>query len=528
MHKVVFTLLFLLSFARLTAQKYYVYFTDKDGQQLNPYSYFDEHTIVRRLRCGVPLVQKTDLPVNENYVQQIQEAVDSIAVVSRWFNMAVVYASTEKMAEVATWSFVKKVEEAGPVFKQIAEEVIPVKKIKILHEYQTERMEGSLFTKNGITGRGVTVAVFDVGFIDADIHSGLQHLDIKATYDFVGKDENPYQGGTHGTSVLSVIGGKYGDTLLGLAPNAQYLLARTERNNSEPAGEEENWLAAAEWADKNGADVINSSLGYTFQRYFYDDMDGKTSLVAKAANMAFSKGIVVVVSAGNEGNGKWRYIGTPADADSVLSIGAIAPETDLRTSFSSYGPNAIGVLKPNISAPGWVFACSRRQSYTETAGTSFSSPLVAGFVACVMQQFPQLSHKEVFEKMQLCGHLYPYFDYAHGYGVPLASKFISPQNVPKQAEFSMELLSDTALKFNLLPPVVATIKTDSAEYLPQYIYFHIQSTQGILVYYKVVSIRNEEELPVYLELNNKGYALQAGDILRVYYNGVTRQMKYQP
>ncbi|PSR01089.1 MAG: hypothetical protein BRD50_09265, partial [Bacteroidetes bacterium SW_11_45_7] len=238
----------------------------------------------------------------------------------------------------------------------------------------------------------------------------------------VQNDQDVFGGFKHGTMVLSCIAGRYGDTLMGMAPKAEFLLARTERLFGEGIGEEENWVAAMEWADRMGADIINNSLGYTYQRYFPEEMDGKTSLVARSANIAARKGMLVISAAGNEGTNKWKTIGSPADADSVLTVGGISPRRGYHASFSSYGPTADKRLKPNVSAYGHVMAANQR-GYTQTQGTSFSSPLVTGFAACLLEQNPDWTNTELKKKIEESASLHPYFDYAHGYGVPSALYF---------------------------------------------------------------------------------------------------------
>lgn len=167
-----------------------------------------------------------------------------------------------------------------------------------------------------------------------------------------------------------------------MASNAEFLLARTEVN-AEPFAEEEWWLAAAEWAGKNGAHIINSSLGYTYHRYFPEQMDRKTSLVARAANMAASKGIIVVNAMGNDGDNSWKAVGTPADADTVLSVGSVDPYKEYKINFSSFGPTVDGRMKPNVTNSGFAAVAVKKDKLGNAHGTSFASPLISGFVACI-------------------------------------------------------------------------------------------------------------------------------------------------
>ena len=233
------------------------------------------------------------------------------------------------------------------------------------------------------------------------------------THDFLKNQESVYHGGSHGGEVLSCLAGRLPDgTCLGLAPGAAFLLARTEQMFRERYAEEEAWLAAAEWADRNGADIINSSLGYTTGRYFPEQMNGRTSLVARAAELAVRKGILVVNAAGNDGDDdEWRTVGTPADGDSVLAAGGLDPDTYLHSDFSSYGPAAGRRLKPNLAAFGTVLAAGPG-GYERIEGTSFSSPLLAGFAACAWQHERGLTVMQLFARLQLAGDLYPYYDYA--------------------------------------------------------------------------------------------------------------------
>ena len=317
--------------------------------------------------------------------------------------------------------------------------------------------------------------------------------------------------------VFSCIAGKKGDQIIGMATGAEFLLARTEMSILEPFSEEENWLAAVEWADKNGADIINSSLAYTYHRYFTADMDGKKSLVARAANMAASKGMLVLNAAGNDGESAWKFLGTPADADSVLTVGGISPESDFHISFSSFGPTADKRLKPNVCAFGAVIA-SGKKGLTTTYGTSFSSPLVAGFAACAWQTNRNLNNMELFKEIEKSADLYPYFDYAHGYGVPQASYFTNQQ---KQ-------ITDTTFYFVIedATPALLKVYIDEDKYIAEDIenrkmlYYHIENKMGHLDRYYVI-LANKYDV---LEFLLSDYA--KGEKLRVHFNGFTDTFEF--
>lgn len=435
MKKLKYLLIFLgiflkMPLANTQTDKYWVFFTDKDGTDFDPYSYFDPKAIERRIQHGLDLDDPTDFPVRTDYLEVVSSMVEELTFESRWFNAVSVRASEDQAFELRTLPFVISVERQylEPVLASAEEDNWFALDVQTLKTRQIQMMQGGLFKKAGITGKGVRVAVFDGGFPEVNTHPAFQHIRdenrILKTWDFTKKSEQVYHANSHGLSVLSNIAGIDEDgQLLGLATGSEFILAVTEVN-SEPFKEEEWWLAAAEWADKNGAQIISSSLGYTYYRYFPQDMDGKTSLVSRAANMAASKGILVVNAAGNEGStANWKVIGAPADADSVLSVGGIDPANGIKVDFSSLGPTVDGRMKPNVSNAGVVAAAAKSGKVSRTQGTSFATPLTTGFAACAMEALPGKTNMEMFELIQQSAHLYPYFDYAHGYGMPQASFF---------------------------------------------------------------------------------------------------------
>ena len=513
-----------------------VYFTDKQGQTIDPYTFYHPNAIDRRLKNNIPLVRFSDIPVSTNYVNQINTICDSISMVSRWLNLAIVWTDEVGIEKLNQLAFVSKVEIiessrmnlCSIVIKDSikSDNTLSIEDEKLLH-FQTDRMKRKIFHDNGIKGKGIRIAVFDAGFTDVDVHDAFKHLTIEKTYDFVANKEDVYGHSTHGTGVLSCIGGLYNDVPIGFATEATFLLARTERNYSEFRSEEENWLAAAEWADINGADLINSSLGYTKKRYFVEDMNGKVSLASKAAQFAFRKGMVVVNAAGNDGYTSWKYIGAPADADSVIAVGGIDPYTDLRISFSSYGPSADGRIKPEVSALGMVVLATKKNQYQVSYGTSFASPLVCGFVACFMQRNPQMSNKDVYSRIVETGSLYPYFDYAHGFGIPQADKGSAlPNLMPQIAALPNITLTEKESQLELqLTKYYFEYNKDTAAVFEKNIYYHIQSPDGVLTQYKVLKFdqkyfnKNDKELPKIDLVNTK--MLQANTIVRVHFEGFT-------
>jgi len=418
--------LFTVQIFTVNAQTHWVVFTDKEGTTFDPYAYFDAKAIERRVQMGYDLYHYSDFPVSSKYVNDVAQHTDSVSYASRWMNALSVWATPEQIQVVSGFPFVS--------------EIIPIQQNYILcgwEDYessfdttlltrQTLAMQGEQFRQQGIDGKGIRIAIFDGGFPGVDSHPAFEHIRtgnrIIKTYDFVKKSEFVYGYNAHGTMVMSVIGGIYDGKPMGLATGAEFLLARTEKN-SEPYSEEVNWAAALEWADQNGADIVNSSLGYTYHRYFPYEMNGQTAFVSRIANTAASKGILVVNAAGNEGDNDWKIIGAPADADGILTVGGINPNTDYKISFSSIGPTTDLRRKPDVSAYGQTIVAGKK-GIKSAFGTSFASPLVAGFAACGKQLHPDADAMLLKQYIQQSGLLYPHYDYGHGYGIPQASKII--------------------------------------------------------------------------------------------------------
>ena len=435
-----FLAFFVWTFTASAQDLYWVFFTDKNGTEFDPYAYFDAKAIQRRVQQQLPLFDSTDFPLNRTYVTAVDRLSEEMIGESRWFNAVAV--GTFRIDEIRTLPFVAAVTpiESHAVPASVSsEESAPIAAADTSLLYpQLVRMQGELFVQKSIDGSGIRIAVLDGGFKMVDEHPAFQHLRdghrILKTYNFPLKKEDVYGWSSHGTMVLSCIAGIKDGNKIGLATGAEFLLARTEVD-LEPRKEEVWWMMGMEWADRNGANIINSSLGYGKERYNPEDMDG-TSLVARAANMAAAKGILVCNSMGNEGDDRsWRTLITPADADSVLSVGGI-DEMGNPSDFTSWGPTADGRLKPNVCAYGHAFVAnpSKTNPYTYAYGTSFSSPLTAGFAACAWQTRPQLNNMELKAEIEKSGDRYPKHDFRYGYGVPQASYFVEePKTEEKKA-----------------------------------------------------------------------------------------------
>lgn len=433
------TLLFTLFCAILgianAQNSYWVFFTDKQNTSFDPYQYFDTKAIERYALNGADLYDITNYPVNVEYASAVENASEELIGTSRWLNAAGVMATEEQIAVIRQFPFVAGIQLIASDMEIVSEpeSEITAKKVKN-YGAQIDIHKGEMFKQHNITGKGVRIAVFDAGFPDVNTHPAFKHMhdnnQIIKTWNFAKKKENVYLANSHGRMVLSCIGGKINDTTwLGMAPDAQFLLARTEIN-TEPLKEEVWWVQALEWADQNGADIVNSSLGYGKQRYQVKQMNG-TSMVARAANTAVRKGILVCNAMGNEGDDKeWKMLITPADADSILSVGGVYSIDNL-TEFSSFGPTADGRMKPNVVAMAHCWVAGEKGNFTQAYGTSFSSPMTAGFAACVKQLHPEYTAWQLKTEIEKSGNHYPYFDYAYGYGVPQAGYFFGEKSEVK-------------------------------------------------------------------------------------------------
>ncbi|MBC6698736.1 S8 family serine peptidase [Hymenobacter puniceus] len=551
---------------------YWVELRNKAGVEFSPTTYFSAAAQARRQRQHLPAADSSDFPLRADYLRAVREHTDSVLLVSRWFNAVACRATPTQAAALARLPGVVRVSRLEALALLPASQAAPTDALttdrplstadRQLARRQTRSLGADALRQAALAGSGIRIAVFDVGFSGADKHAAFWELferkRVVATYDFARHTTNVFHGGSHGTEVLACLAGRLPDgTPLGLATDATYLLARTERMQRELYREELDWLAAAEWADRNGADIINSSLGYTTRRYFPEQMNGRRSLVARAASLAARKGMLVVSAAGNDGDDNdWHTVGTPADADSVLAVGGVDPETGLHLNFSAYGPTADRRLKPNVSAFGTVLAAAPNGSYVRVDGTSFSSPLVAGLAACAWQQQRGLTAMQLFGLLQQSATLYPYYDYAHGYGLPQASRLLhlaarggaaagpSPTidfvvqdsllavNIRTEALKPLPFYSDSLSTLPDPKRVSAVGREESrpagstqsvvggvsgAMGLPAsgYLYWHIADARGVLRRYEVVEVSQRAILRI------PRRTLQSGDVVRVFYLGAT-------
>lgn len=455
----------------------WVYFTDKgdnlDHYFANPLTVVSKKSLERRAKVLSEnnLIDFTDLPVNQNYVNQIIQNGFELKQKSRWFNGISGFASANEIYQIAANLFVKKIDVVGTFAKNYDDVEFKPAQNQNDNPVQTQGINtlnyGSSFTQLnqisvpqvhdlGYNGTGITICVLDAGF-DNLPHEAFSSMNIIAAYDFVNHDPNVgNQGdmgeGSHGTATLSIIGGFKEGQLIGPAYGSNFILAKTENTDSETPVEEDNWVAGVEWADSIGVDVTSTSLGYLdydfpYTSYTWQDMDGNTAIITIAADLAAGKGIVVVNSAGNNGTSTHNTLGAPADGDSVFTIGAVT-SSGTRSSFSSVGPTFDGRIKPDLMAMGSnVFhASSFGNTYSSGSGTSFSCPLAAGVCALILQKNPSLTPMEVLDALRSTATRSNNPDNQYGWGIINALNAINLIPLPVELTSFSANYSDGVVK----------------------------------------------------------------------------------
>ena len=513
MKRILSVLVFLLSGMTMFAQNCYcVFFTDKNNTTFDPYSYFDVKAIERYQLNKLNLYDISNYPVNERYTDAVNALTEENVGVSRWLNAQAVMASEAQIDAVKQLPFVAGVQliatEAMLAQVPVATKSEDVEVFDATLK-QVALMQGEKFQARNINGKGVRIAVFDGGFPEVDTHPAFKHLrdnhQIVKTWNFANKKENVYGYNSHGRMVLSCIAGIMNDTtMLGLAPGAEFLLARTEVE-AEKLKEEVWWVQALEWADQNGAHIVSSSLGYGEDLHDLKDMDGKTSVVAKGASMAASKGILVCTAMGNEGDDKtWKMLVTPADVEGVLSVGAVS-SLETMESYSSFGPTADGRRKPNVVACGNDMVASGKGNFTYAQGTSFATPMTSGFAACVKQMHPEYTATQLLEAIEKSGNHYPYYDYAFGYGVPQAGYFTDG---PQAAKHSFDLMEDE--KYLYIVPV--------NPYENLKVFYNYQNGDGSISDYFVVKFLTDKIVTSKSSFRIDKSDLENGQTVNIWYN----------
>ena len=454
MRKIWFLFLILAGYtamAQNTPTCYRISLSDKNNSPYsisNPSVFLSQRALDKRARFNIAITEQ-DFPVNPQYIQQIKAIDANIQVLctSKWMNTVTIYCpDSTKPATISALPFVTNVlpvadydlqgmKKQLQTFENNYVSIVsnPAKDSMADLDYgegyrQIALHNGHLLHKEGFLGNGMLIAVFDAGWAGVDtsvyFHPLFENGQILGTRDLIPGRHNVFEGHYHGTIVSSTMAILAEGTLVGTAPKANYFFIRSEHPLSEELIEEDFWAQAAEIADSLGADVINSSLGYTTFRDFpqgdftYEDVDGVTSIASRAATILGQKGVVVCVSAGNEGTSPWYHIGHPADAFDILAVGAANVMGHI-AGFSSRGPSYDGRVKPDITSVGVNTTCIWPDDRLgEADGTSLACPVAAGLCACLWQALPEKTASEIIQIVRESSSCYNNPNDSLGYGIP--------------------------------------------------------------------------------------------------------------
>lgn len=478
-----YIVVFLFTYTSYAQQQYnyLVLFNDK---QSSPYSinqplvYLSQRAIDRRFKQGIT-VNETDLPPNPAYISAVEQTGATVIYKTRWMNGVLIKATEAQKNTILGLPSVKGIEFNRSLKQARTSNTFDKFAIEQTTDLnygdataQIQLLGVNTMHNLGFHGENQLIAVLDDGFFNVNTSACLQHLftnnRVLKTYDFVDNDATVYAQGGHGTAVLSTIAGYVENQMVSPAYEASFALFRTEDGPTETRLEEANWLFAAEMADSLGADVINTSLGYSLfddpaENYTTAQMDGNTALCTRAADLAAERGIVVVVSAGNSGSSSWGIISAPADADSVLAVGAIS-RSGTYVSFSSRGNTADGRIKPDVVAVGSGTAlCNIYGNASTSSGTSFAAPLISGMVAGFWQANPYLTATEVLSCIRKSGHQFSTPTIQLGYG---NGNFVRADSIAK-AEFPISAIypNNQLIAVELLPSDKLDVKMKFANEL---------------------------------------------------------------
>ncbi len=455
-------LLFHFCFIELSAQStsnFLVYFTDKGQTSYSfsrPSDFLSSRALDRRTRQNIT-VDSLDLPVHQQYIDIVlSQGPTRILGRSKWLNAILIESNNPSLrTEIEQLPFVKKTVDwsfrrSGTFRLQPKNKVAVIPYAPLLSHRRTESLStplnygasfqqinlhnGTFLHRLGATGTGMAIAFMDAGYqgylSNRFLEDALNNNRIAITYDFIANNSFVNENNAHGLFCLSIVAAHTPGVFIGAAPDASFYLLRTENENSEYPIEEFYWGIGAEFADSCGTDVISSSLGYsTFDNnsynHSYQQLDGQTTLITKMANMAFRKGILVVNSAGNEGNTSWKYMLAPADSDSVLTVGAVNG-TGTIASLSSFGPTYDKRIKPDALAIGiGTVLSSSNGELSSGTGTSFACPIIAGLATCLWQLFPETNNRQILEAIRKSGNRYTSPEAQYGFGIPDMKKAVA-------------------------------------------------------------------------------------------------------
>ncbi|APU96274.1 S8 family serine peptidase [Sphingobacterium siyangense] len=399
----------------------------------NPETFLSEKAIQRRQKRNIA-IDNSDLPISEDYLNQIEKIGCKIVSKSKWLNTVTVHCVDYFLID--NYKNLPFVHSAEKVWEGPRENLTEKGKYKDIPQRVSNNTtnnkldyggaasnisinNGQVLHENGFKGAGIDIAVIDAGFLNLKNNPAFKNVNIKGAKSFVYENDDPYAVDMHGVWVSSCMAVNQPGTYVGTAPEANYWLLRSEDQSSEQHVEEDYWASAAEFADSVGVDIINSSLYYGPESFYnpaykFEEMDGKTTFATRAANIAASKGILIVNCAGNDRS----WVGSPADSPHVLTVGAVYDNRRVAY-FTSWGVTVDGRMKPDVMALGggaWVIGES---GVGETrSGTSYSSPILCGLAACLWQAYPQLSNKELMDVIRKSGDRINTPVIPYGYGIP--------------------------------------------------------------------------------------------------------------
>ena len=435
---ILFFVLLTSGFAQAQVNRYMVFFNDKTGTPYsisNPQAFLSSRAIQRRSNQNIAVIEE-DLPVVPSYVTAVKNAGANVLYQTKWMNGVLVECDASLVPTIQNLASVNSVVYVAPGTRPA-----PGGRVRSSSKFnETEEEAGATDVQLSMLGmdemhaasyrgEGKLIAVLDAGFPGVNTAAPFQHIfnesrfDAATSYDFVSGSPNVFAKNSHGTHVLSIVGANIPGSFTGGAYKANFILFVTEYAPTEYRVEEYNWVFAAERADSAGVDVINTSLGYTTfddsqMNYTKAQMDGKTTVITRAANMAVSKGMAVVVSAGNEGSSSWGIISAPADSKDVLTIGSVN-SSGIKVASSSTGPTADGRIKPDVVALGsGVSIISPIGEISSGGGTSYAAPLISSLVTGVWQMLPELTVKELFDTIRHRASQFSMPDNFLGYGIP--------------------------------------------------------------------------------------------------------------
>lgn len=444
-----FSLIIISFSAEAQFSKYVIRLKDKATSPYsisNPSQYLSARAIARRTRQNIA-IDETDIPITPRYIDSIRLAgAVTILNTSKWLNQVCIQTTDAvALAKIQAFPFVLASqpvrrtlpnEQASPSkFNETITPATPAISSRLAADYynygnsgsQIKIHEGEYLHNLGFHGEGMLMAIMDGGFFSYQTITAFDSVrlngQIKETYDFVKNEISVNEDDPHGMQCFSIIAGNWPGQLVGSSPKANFYLYRTEDVGSEYPIEEQNWIAAAERADSIGVDVFSTSLGYTtFDNpafnHSYPDMNGNTTMITKASDLASKKGIIVVTAAGNDGTNGWRYISAPADADSCVTVGAVTA-SGTPAGFSSYGPSSDGQIKPTVASVGVGTALAGFNNQPSAGnGTSFATPNLAGLITCLWQAFPDFTNMEIIDAVKRSSSLFTNPNDRVGYGIP--------------------------------------------------------------------------------------------------------------